>query len=203
MDARAALRRAILVAALALVLVPVQDVSAQNADDAEHAWSALKDDGAVLIVRHAIAPGTADPPGFRLDDCATQRNLSAEGRAQAARLGALLRSNGVRVTKVMSSPWCRAIETVRLMGFNDIEVNNALWNLVHNPPDREQKVADFRGLIRDWRGPGILLLSTHGITVQTVTGGSVYPPAGGSVVVRSAPESPLGLRVVGRLPPPQ
>jgi hypothetical protein len=203
MGARALLRRAVLVAALGLASLSVQDVSAQNPDDVERAWSALRNDGAVLIVRHAIAPGTADPPGFRLDDCSTQRNLSAEGRAQAERLGALVRTKGLRVTKVMSSPWCRAIETVRLMGFNDIEVSNALWNLVHNPPDREAKIADFRGLIRNWRGPGVLLLSTHGITVQTVTGGAAYPPAGGSIVVRPDPESQLGFRVVGLIPPPE
>jgi hypothetical protein len=203
MGACALLRRAALVAALGLASVSAQDVSAQNSDDVERAWNVLRNDGAVLIVRHAIAPGTADPPGFRLDDCSTQRNLSADGRAQAERLGALVRAKGLRVTKVMSSPWCRAIETVRLMGFNDIEVSNALWNLVHNPPDREAKIADFRGLVRNWRGPGVLLLSTHGITVQTVTGGASYPPAGGSVVVRPDPESQLGFRVVGLLPPPE
>jgi hypothetical protein len=198
----AALRRATLIATVALALAPTSNVSAQNSDNAEAAWNALTGDGAVLLIRHAIAPGSGDPPGFRLDDCSTQRNLSAEGRAQAARLGALLRSKGVRVTKVMSSPWCRAIDTARLMGFADIEVNDALWNLVHNPPDREAKVDEARSLIRNWRGPGVLLLSTHGLTLQTVIGASSNPPAGGSVVVQPDPASPLGLRVVGRLPPP-
>ena len=202
MGAYALLRRAALFVALGLATVSPQNVFAQNLGDVARAWDALRNDGAVLILRHAIAPGTADPPGFRLDDCSTQRNLSAEGRAQAERLGALVRTKGLRVTKVMSSPWCRAIQTVRLMGFNDIEVSHALWNLVHNPPDREAKVGDFRELIRNWRGPGVLLLSTHGITVQTVTGGAVYPPAGGSVVVWPDPESQLGFRVVGLLPPP-
>jgi len=42
--------------------------------------------GRVLMLRHANAPGTGDPPEFRLDDCATQRNLDAAGRAQAAAL---------------------------------------------------------------------------------------------------------------------
>ena len=41
--------------------------------------------GAVLLMRHATAPGTGDPPDLRLGDCTTQRNLSEEGRKQAAR----------------------------------------------------------------------------------------------------------------------
>jgi phosphohistidine phosphatase SixA len=196
---RAVLRHVTLAAALALA--PVAIASAQNADTIEKAWSALAGDGAVLIVRHAIAPGSSDPPGFRLEDCATQRNLSAEGRVQAERLGALLRSRGVRITKVISSPWCRTIDTARLMGFTDIEVNDALWNLVHNPPDRDEKVARARSLIRNWRGPGVLMLSTHGSTLQAVTGAS-YTREGGSLVVQPDPETPLGMRVVSPLPPP-
>lgn len=156
------------------------NVSAQDAN-VEEAWNALAGDGAVLIMRHAIAPGSGDPPGFRLDDCSTQRNLSGEGRAQAARLGALLRSKGVRITKMTSSPRCRAIDTARSTGFTHIEVNDALWNLVHNPPDREAKVVEARSLIHNWRGPGVLLLSTHGLTLRAVIGASSYPPAGGSV----------------------
>ena len=193
------LRRATLAAILALA--PIAIASAQTADTIEKAWSALAGDGVVLIVRHAIAPGSSDPPGFRLEDCATQRNLSAEGRAQAERLGAVLRSRGVRITKVMSSPWCRTIDTARLMGFIDIEVNDALWNLVHNPPDRDEKVARARSLIRNWRGPGVLMLLTHGSTAQAVTGAS-YTREGGSLVVQPDPEAPLGMRVVGPLPPP-
>lgn len=32
-----------------------------------------------VLMRHAIAPGTGDPAGFQLEDCSTQRNLSAAG----------------------------------------------------------------------------------------------------------------------------
>jgi hypothetical protein len=109
----------------------------------------------------------------------------------------------VRITKVISSPRCRAIDTARSMGFTDIEVNDAVWNLVHNPPDREAKVVEARSLIHNWHGPGVLLLSTHGLTLRAVIGASSYPPAGGSVVVQPDPKSPLGLRVISRLPPPQ
>jgi hypothetical protein len=74
-----------------------------NADEAE-AWTALHAGRHVALMRHTDAPGGAgDPPGFRVDDCATQRNLSAKGRADAARIGARLRSEGIAVERILSS----------------------------------------------------------------------------------------------------
>src|ERR1700730_15503992 len=63
---------------------------------AAEAWTALHAGRHVALMRHTDAPGGAgDPPGFRVDDCATQRNLSAKERADAARIGARLRSEGI------------------------------------------------------------------------------------------------------------
>ncbi len=44
----------------------------------------------IILMRHAIAPGTGDPAHFQIDDCETQRNLSAEGIAQAQEIGRAL-----------------------------------------------------------------------------------------------------------------
>ena len=49
----------------------------------------------VLLMRHALAPGVSDPPGYHLDRCDTQRNLDQSGRAQAQRIGNWLRAQGV------------------------------------------------------------------------------------------------------------
>jgi hypothetical protein len=70
--------------------------------------------GGVLMFRHALAPGTFDPPGFKLGDCATQRNLNDEGRRQARQIGAWFAARQLRPTRVRSSPWCRCLETARL-----------------------------------------------------------------------------------------
>src|ERR1700709_143069 len=81
------------------------------ADEAE-AWNALRAGRHVALMRHTDAPGGAgDPAGFRLDDCATQRNLSAKGRADAQRIGARLRLEGIAIEKLVSSPWCRCMDT--------------------------------------------------------------------------------------------
>ena len=80
------------------------------------AWTALHAGRHVALMRHTDAPGGAgDPPGFRVDDCATQRNLSAKGRADAASIGARLRSEGIAVERILSSPWCRCMDTATLL----------------------------------------------------------------------------------------
>ena len=56
------------------------------------AWHAWREGKALLIMRHALAPGTGDPTGFVLDNCSTQRNLNDEGQQQAERWGVLLRA---------------------------------------------------------------------------------------------------------------
>ncbi|WP_404376327.1 hypothetical protein [Vreelandella aquamarina] len=49
----------------------------------ETTWQALQEGGLVILMRHSLAPGIGDPPGFVLEACETQRNLSSEGRAHA------------------------------------------------------------------------------------------------------------------------
>lgn len=100
-------RRALLVAAAALPW------PARAADD-DAAAARLAAGGVVIAFRHALAPGTFDPPGFRLGDCSTQRNLDDQGRAQARRIGAWFSARGLAPAAVRSSPWCRCLDTARL-----------------------------------------------------------------------------------------
>ena len=93
-------------------------ITAPLAWPALQAWAAtppaeavLRTGGVVAAFRHALAPGTFDPPGFRLGDCGTQRNLNDEGRAQARRMGEWFASRALQPSRVRSSPWCRCMET--------------------------------------------------------------------------------------------
>ena len=99
--------------------------------DETAAWSALRAGGHVALMRHADAPGgVGDPPGFRIEDCATQRNLSAKGRADAKRIGARLKSEGIAVEKILASPWCRCIDTATLLelGRSKPRRHSAMWS---------------------------------------------------------------------------
>ncbi|HZN31975.1 MAG TPA: histidine phosphatase family protein, partial [Xanthobacteraceae bacterium] len=108
-----------LLPAILVLLSAASPAAAQ--DDAAALWAALRAGGHVALIRHtATIGGAGDPPGFRLDDCATQRNLTEQGRAQARRLGETFRAESVPVGKVLSSQWCRCRETVALMGLDPI-----------------------------------------------------------------------------------
>src|SRR5262249_28385188 len=108
-------RRRLDAALLALALTLLLVVHIGPAGGAESsAWQALRAPGAGVVLRHSTAPGTFDPPDARRDDCATQRNLDANGRAQAHRVGEAFRQRGITVDAVLSSPRCRCLDTARL-----------------------------------------------------------------------------------------
>lgn len=102
-------RRRLLRGSLAL---PLWALTGAQASDT--ALAALRRGGVVLALRHALAPGTFDPPEFKLGDCRTQRNLNGEGRAQAQRIGPGLQRQGLKPARVRSSPWCRCVDTATL-----------------------------------------------------------------------------------------
>jgi phosphohistidine phosphatase SixA len=177
---------------LALLWVP----GSAAADEAA-ALAALRAGGHVALMRHAEAPGTADPPGFRIEDCATQRNLNDKGRADAAAAGARLRRESVRFEKIVSSPWCRCRETASLMNLGAVEIVETLGNPVVLRDQRQALVEGTRALVEGWRSEGPLLVVTHGATIQALTG--MHPASGEIFVVK--PRSGAGsLPVVGRLP---
>jgi hypothetical protein len=136
--------RRLLVAA-GLGLAPLR-VWASGGGDAARSIELLRRGGVVVAFRHALAPGTFDPEGFRLGDCATQRNLNDEGRDQARKLGAWFRQHRLLPTAVRSSPWCRCLDTARLafepqLGAARIEA----WAPLSSPA-RDGRSGDAAGL---------------------------------------------------------
>ena len=108
--------------ALAMALIAG---SQSAADDSQAAWIALAAGGHIALIRHGNAPPGygGDPPGFRFDDCKTQRNLDEKGRAQGKALGEAFRSHGVRVDRIVSSPVCRCMDTATLMAVGQVEIS--------------------------------------------------------------------------------
>jgi phosphohistidine phosphatase SixA len=183
-----------------LLLLALCASCAAGADDAAPLWAALRSGGHVALVRHASTGGGAgDPPGFRLDDCATQRNLSDQGRDQARRLGDRFRAEGIAIGKLLSSQWCRCRETAGLMKLGPLEPTPTFNNAFTLRDRVEELTAGAREIIAAWTGPGTLVVVTHGANILPLTG--VTPEEGGMVVVKAEPESPAKLRVLGRIPP--
>lgn len=173
-------------------------IAGARADEAGIA--ALKAGGHVMMVRHALTtPGAGDPLGFKLEDCKTQRNLVEEGREEARKLGKLLREHKIAITRVLSSEWCRCIETAELIGAGIVEKYPALNNLYGRPQNRERQVGALRKLIAGWKGAGNLLLVTHGATIGALVG--INPGTAEGLVLAPVPETSEGFRVAGRIGP--
>lgn len=131
----------------------------------------LNEGGFVIMLRHALAPGVGDPENFRLGDCATQRNLSEQGRAQARRLGERLRAHGIDQAEVYSSQWCRCLETAELLMLGPVEQLPALNSFFSRPADRESNLQALRAFLAELPedGPPVILV-THQVTISAIAG---------------------------------
>jgi phosphohistidine phosphatase SixA len=166
---------------LAAVVLCVVSLSVAHA--AESVWDALRAPGSIVILRHSYAPGGFDPPTARLDDCSTQRNLDANGRAQAARVGEAFRRSGIEVGVVMSSPRCRCMDTGRL-AFGRAQVWEPLQGALDDSERRQRQLAEIRRAIAAHRDGPVLVLITHGSVVSDLTGLNIR--MGAFVVLRRA-----------------
>ncbi len=149
------------------------------------ALEALRRGGCALLLRHAATdPGVGDPPDFRLGDCGTQRNLSAEGREQAARIGAWFAARGLRPSRVRSSPWCRCLDTARI-AFGRAEVYAPLASFFGESQRRDAQTAALRealaALPAQARG-GFEVWVTHQVNISALTGEGIA--MGAAVVLR-------------------
>lgn len=172
--------------------------TALHADEAEEAlWSALRTGEAVALIRHALAPGTGDPAGFKLEDCATQRNLSAEGRRQARQIGAAFRENGMTNAQVRSSRWCRCLETARLLDLGPVEPLPSLDSFFTQAGRGPAQTTALREWLSRPHDGSPRVLVTHQVNITGLTG--VVPRSGEMIVVQ--PMANGDMRVMGRLEP--
>lgn len=180
-----------------LALLPLGPAPAAASSDS--LWRALAEGGHVAMIRHARAPGTGDPDNFRIGDCSTQRNLDDTGRAQARRAGQAFRENGVMVAKVLSSEWCRCLETAKLLDIGAVETMPALNSLHGRRHNEARQVAALKALLKNLPsdGPAVVFVSHHA-TIGALTG--AYPSSGAIVVVKLTASG--GFDVVGSIPPP-
>lgn len=178
-----------LLAALALAMVSIPAMAAGDF------WTLAKAPGHVVLMRHAEAPGTFDPPGYKLDDCATQRNLDANGRAQAARIGAAFKANQIVFTRVLTSAWCRCKDTARLVAGFDATVFPALNSFARDQSRAAGQTARVRQEIDAVNGFEPVLMVTHQVVITALTG--VYPASGELIAVRAGVDGTL--TVAGRL----
>ena len=157
----------------------------------------LRRGGVVVAFRHALAPGTFDPPNFKLGDCSTQRNLSAEGREQARRMGAWFAAQGLGPDSVRSSPWCRCMDTA-MLAFGAAQPWPALASPVGSPETTTADRLDLlrQALVQARQAPGLFgVWVTHMFVLADLAGANTASGEG-LVLQADAAGKPV---VLGRL----
>lgn len=181
-----------------LILAGSITLSALNSSaDQNELIAKLKTGGHILMVRHAVAPGSGDPKNFKIGDCSTQRNLDETGRAQAQSIGDWLRANGVASARVYSSQWCRCLETAKQMRLGNVQELPALNSFYERTQDREPNISALKEFISRQPADGeLIVFVTHFVTIGALTGESVS--SGTGVLLELKEDGPY--EMVGRLP---
>lgn len=152
-------------------------------------YEALRMPGAVALLRHAEAPGVGDPAGFTLESCASQRTLDDNGRAQARRIGEALKARDIVFDRVLSSPWCRCLETARLVTGREPEIEQSLGSFFERRDQAGEQLAQLRAVIGKLPPEARVLLVTHQVVITGLT--DVSPASGEMVVAMRAGDGAL------------
>lgn len=162
------------------------------------AWDALREGRALLLLRHASAPGFGDPANFQLGDCTTQRNLSEQGREESRRWGALLRSQRIEQPRLFSSRWCRARDTAREMHLGKVQPLPALDSFFANRARASQQTAELVAQVNGLARGAPMVLVSHQVNISALTGS--YPASGEGLILALPLDIPA--QVLARIPAP-
>ena len=197
--------RALLLSALGVLPLLAEDsrVSSMppNVLDGPALVAALQGGGYVIYFRHGITDqDTSDQDRVDLNNCQAQRQLSEAGREQMRRVGRLMGALHIRVSTILSSPYCRSIETVTL-AFGRALIEPDLKHTVTASQETaaRQAVALRRMLATAPPVPGTnTVLSGHTGNLQEATG--IWPePEGVAVIFR--PDGQGSFRFIATVTP--
>jgi phosphohistidine phosphatase SixA len=157
-----------LMIALLMTLVTQLGVGNANASDKTLAQAIEAIDANVIFMRHALAPGFGDPNNFVLPDCSTQRNLNAEGRAQAEKIGAGILKAGLSFKEIISSEWCRCMQTAELLDLGNWTIFHGLNSFFQDYADRKTTLELLNNKLSSIDN-GLILMVTHQVVISAVT----------------------------------
>tara|TARA_B100000795_G_scaffold116817_1_gene86829 strand:+ start:219 stop:779 length:561 start_codon:yes stop_codon:yes gene_type:complete len=143
--------------------------------------SVLSEDGKLIFIRHAYAPGEGDPDNFDILNCTSQRNLNKEGIEQAKDIKKFFLENHIENNIVLSSEWCRCKQTAKY-AFKNYETKNFLNSFyskkfAHNKLNQLNELKDY---IKKWDGKSNLIFVTHYVVILEILN---LPVSSGEIVI--------------------
>jgi phosphohistidine phosphatase SixA len=171
-----------LVARLAILLAAAIALAAHAAEPSSaQIVGLLKQGGHVLYFRHASTDMSQDDRAMKsYEDCTGQRNLTERGREEARAIGRAVRAVGVPVGKVLASPFCRTMETARLVSGRAEPTTEARGGPTTSDAER---YAPLKALLSTPPGKANLVIVSHGNPFIALAG-PPYLAEGEMAVVR-------------------
>lgn len=160
---------------------------------------ALKQGGFVIVMRHTTTETKPDAKAVDLADCATQRNLTVEGRALARSIGNAIDTLRIPMGRVTASPFCRAEDTAAL-AFGHYVTNAGLGEkAIKNEAASAEAAAVLRPLAAAPVAGTNSVFVTHGFNIKSIVGddfvegeAAVFKPdgkGGATLVARVLPQN--------------
>ena len=168
----------------------------------------LRQGGLVMYFRHADTTGTACDRTYRIGDRDGQRNISADGREQARRLGLAMRELGIPVHEpVLAGPVYRARDTAELaFGAEHVEVTESLLADDYAGSRVRWVIAEHRRLFTEPVGEGAnRVLVGHRTPGLRALDRQVAPPSfpeGAALIIESRENEPRAVGVLMLAPIP-
>jgi hypothetical protein len=158
--------------------------------------AALRAGGLIIYFRHTSTDfGQNDEQMSGYEDCARQRNLTDQGRDEARRIGAEIKRLGLPIGEVLASPFCRTMETARLI-FGRAQATAAVRGGPARP-DSPDRYAELKQLLSTPPAPGTdLVIASHGNPFAAVAG-TPYLAEGEAAIIR--PLGAQGFAIVARV----
>lgn len=140
----------------------------------------------VIFLRHALAPGVGDPENFIKDDCSTQRNLNNKGRLQARLIGNYLRSTNLKFSQILTSEWCRCIDTAKELNLGQWTTFTGLNSFFQEYEKKGQVMNKLQKKLDSLGYSDLALFVTHQVVISEQTG--IVPRSGEMVLYNSITE---------------
>ncbi len=200
------LRYAIPIAALLLASLLASPVRAQGQSPEPAALvDMLRAGGFNIYFRHVATDWSQSDDLRKADDwlnCdpARMRQLSAAGRQDAVAIGTAIRALAIPVGEVLASPYCRTVETARLMELGEVKPSIEVMNLFAARffGGRAAIVATAQRLLASRPAAGSnRVIVAHGNVAREAT--PAYPGEGEALIFRPDGQSAFGL--VARIKP--
>lgn len=152
---------------LGFVLIMAFSVKGALADD-DRVWGALKQGSKVVLLRHTHVQFREGIGRLEPGNCAEEVNLTPRGVAQAKRIGEAFRAHGIAVGEVLTSPYCRCLDTGRLAFGRATPVDYLKPPGVLTEAQAKSNEKRLVDEIRQHRGPSNLVMITHDLNIANI-----------------------------------